>query len=92
MFKQVLQKVLGASGKNTTANSAKEPKEQRPLVANIAENLKILHQVFDLCGDVVFREFQLNTKPALKACVIHIDAVADDSLSSQHLMQSILLD
>ncbi len=88
MLKKLAKGTLGFVGKRwREKKTSGQPQEKRPLAANIQENLQALRQVFDLCADVVFREFMVDAEEPIKAFVVFVGPLTDHELISEHLIK-----
>ncbi|KLU63010.1 spore germination protein A1 [Peptococcaceae bacterium CEB3] len=76
--------------KNVT-KALEQPQETHRLSANLAHNLEDLRQVFDLCADIKFREFQVNAEPPISACVVHVANLVDESLVNDNVLRNLML-
>ncbi len=91
MFKQLLKKFMGFGGKKGSGQGrASQPQEKRPLSANIDKNLQALRETFDLCGDVIFREFKLNAEPPIRAFVTYVGTLCDEERAGEHVMKALM--
>lgn len=91
MFDKLLKKVLGFSGKKGSGKtSEQQPIEKRPLSVNYDDNLRTLHQVFDLCGDVLFREFKINAEIPIRAFIVFVAELTDHEMLSDHVLKTIM--
>lgn len=88
MFKNLVKSMLGVSSKRWRGKkNSGQSQEKRPLSANIQANLQVLRQVFDLCVDVVFREFMVDAEQPIKAFVVFIGPLTDHEMLSEHLIK-----
>ena len=60
--------------------------------ANYDENLQTLRQVFDLCADILFREFTINTEYPIRAFVVYVAGLTDYEMISDHLLKTVMLE
>ncbi|KUO73647.1 MAG: spore gernimation protein GerA [Desulfosporosinus sp. BRH_c37] len=91
MFKKLLKKVLGFSGKKGSGKTAaQQPTEKRPLSVNYDDNLQALQQIFDLCADILFREFTINPKNPIRAFVVYVAGLTDYEMISDHLLKTVM--
>jgi len=88
MFKKVLQTALGSTGKKSfRGNSSGKPHKERPLSTNYDDNVKMFKEVFNLCDDVVFREFKVDLTQPLKACVVYVGPLTDHTMLTKDLIE-----
>ncbi|AET66380.1 spore germination protein, GerA family [Desulfosporosinus orientis DSM 765] len=67
-----------------------QPTEKRPLSASYEDNLQALRQVFDLCADILFREFIINTEHTIRAFVVYVAGLTDYEMISDHLLKTVM--
>lgn len=93
MFKKLLKGILGFSGKKGSGKTAaQQPTEKRPLSVNYDDNLQTLRQVFDLCADILFREFTINAEYPIRAFVVYVAGLTDYEMISDHLLKTVMLE
>ncbi|MDP4160682.1 MAG: spore germination protein [Bacillota bacterium] len=88
MFKKLFKGMLGFSSKGLHCQKTSDQSQEiRPLSSNIQTNLQALRQVFDLCIDVVFREFMVDAEQPIKAFVVFIGPLTDLEMISEQLIR-----
>lgn len=91
MLEKVLKSILGFSGKKSSkGKTTDQPQEKRPLSVNYDDNLTALKEVFNLCQDMIFREFKLNTNPTVKVCLVYVGPLTDHQMLSKDLIEALM--
>jgi len=91
MFNKLLKRIFGlSSSKVSSKPSAQQPSEKRPLSVNYDDNLQALKQVFDLCVDILFREFTLNAEYPIRAFIVYVAGLTDYEMISDHLLKTVI--
>lgn len=60
------------------------------LYHDLEVNLSVLQDIFNLCFDVKYRRFKLNTEPAREACLIFIENLVEVRSLEEHVMGATL--
>lgn len=67
MFRWLMKKFkIKPSRRKLNQGDSTDAKENRPVAKSLAANKKTFQQIFDRCGDVRLREFELDTEPPVK--------------------------
>lgn len=102
MLKTIFTKLFGIKNKdargskkgkdtdNTENANAQKSSEKRPLTENLEDNIQALREIFDLCADVVYREFKINTQQPLKAALIYIEGLTNVTMVNNNLLEPLL--
>jgi hypothetical protein len=72
-------------------NSANSELKQLKLSGNIQDNLNRLKNIMNNSGDIRTREFSL-AGSNMKAAVIYIDSLSDESIIQQHILKGLIID
>ena len=69
------------------------PKAQQKQSISISydENIKALRQVFNLCSDIVFHEFIINSEHPLRTFVLYASPLCDYQIICEQLLNSVLV-
>jgi Bacillus/Clostridium GerA spore germination protein. len=91
MLKKLFNKIFGLNGKQGFGQTAaQQPTEKRPLSANYDDNLQALQQIFELCADVLFREFTINAEHPIRAFVVYVAGLTDYEMISEQLLKTVM--
>lgn len=91
MSNKLLKRVLGLNGIQGSSKIAnQQPAEKRPMSANYDDNLQTLQQVFDLCADILFREFTINTEHPIRAFIVYVAGITDYEMISEQLLKTVM--
>jgi len=69
-----------------------QPQAPQPLSVNYDANLQALRQIFNLCPDIVFHEFIINSEEGIRAFIVYASSLCDHRTIGDQLMKSILPD
>jgi len=88
---ELLRRILGTRDKKSSGKTAtQQPTEKRPLSANYDDNLQAFRQVFDLCVDILYREFTINTEYPIRAFIVYVAGLTDYQMISDHLLKTVM--
>ncbi len=65
--------------------------ERHPITSSLEKNKKTIQEIFNNCGDVIFREFELGTRPPVKLMIIYIDGLVSTADINTSLMEKLML-
>ena len=91
MLKKLTQRLLSLNIKKNEEN-LKEPKDKLPLSPNYEENIQALREIFNLCADVTFREFVINTEPPINAVLVFVNGLTDAKVISEYVLEPLMLE
>lgn len=91
MLKKLFRRTLESNGKQDPSNTAdQQPTEKSLLSVNYDDNLQTLQQVFNLCADVLFREFIINAEHPIRAFVVYVAGLTDYEMISEQLLKTVM--
>jgi len=86
----LLKKALGSSEEKGLKKPDQAPPEKHPLSISLEQNVTELQNIFDLCADIVFREFTLNCEPPINAVAVYTDSMIDPKIGSETILKAIM--
>lgn len=86
LLKKLLQKALSLQIKKDNQDEKQWVIQPKPIANSIEDNLAYLKQSFDLCHDIVFREFQFNVNRPCKAVLIYLRGITDLKIISEDIL------
>lgn len=81
---------MGFSGPKRSNKQAAEPTERRPLFISLERNITELQEIFNLCADVVFREFTLNCEPPINVVAVFAESMINEKSGSDTILKGIM--
>ncbi|HHY28468.1 MAG TPA: spore germination protein [Desulfitobacterium dehalogenans] len=91
MLKELIQKSLSLGiEKNRNKEDGQWGVQSGPLGNSLQENLQSLKQVFDLCADISFREFEINAGKPIPAALIYFKGITDAKRISEQMLEPIM--
>lgn len=81
MFRRLVDRLKGGSFREIPRHA---------LYADLEANLSVLQDIFNLCYDVKYRRFKLNTVPARAACLVFIENMVEVRSLEEHVLSAIL--
>lgn len=86
-------KDLSVSHEKFDEGESDDATEKHPITESLEKNKGILHEIFNKCADVKFREFELGTIPPVKLMIVYIDGmVSIEDIHVNTLNRLMLLD
>lgn len=68
------------------------PKETHPLQESLDENLKVLTEIFEKCGDISIVKVELSLGKPIPAAVIYVDSLTDSTKISQNVLHPLFFE
>lgn len=90
MFKKALKTISGFAQNKFQENTSGKMGKEQFLSTNYDKNIKFIRGIFNLCDDVIFREFKVNLTQPLRACVIFVSPLADQKMITKELIASLI--
>ena len=91
MFSKLLRRVKSfiQPDKNLAQEDSTRPKEQALLSKDINKNIKVLRSVFEHCDDVVMREIEVVVKEPIRALIVFVEGMSDESAINEHIIEAV---
>lgn len=89
LFKKILKHAFGQ------APVKKKPEDQvkqdvHPLKKDLEQNYQEIQKIFDLCGDISTRKFEIGIVQDLKAFIVYAQTMTDTKVASQNILGAVL--
>lgn len=68
------------------------PKETHPLQDDLDENLRVLAEIFENCGDISMEKVELSLGQPIQAAVIYADSLTDSAKISQNVLRPLFFE
>ncbi len=100
MFNVIRRKLKQTFGKNKDLKipherfdegESDDAVEQHPITSSLADNQKTLREIFNKCGDVTFREFELGTAPPVQLLAVSIEGLVSTEDVNRDILAKLML-
>lgn len=96
MIKFMIKQLKNYSSKRKSGNQKQAEKTgttvKHQLSSNLQVNIKQLHNIFEKCQDVVFRDFKIAGRNSVTALLIYVNGLADTALLSESTLKPLMID